>query len=82
VTDEIKVEISPEFLEQLERASPEMKAKAIEMVANLRQAVQSVNEGRYDTVEDALAAITGQRPALIDTDDDDVCVFRKPLDDE
>ena len=59
---EITVEIDPVALAQLETAPPEIQAKAREIIANLRQAVQAVNEGRYKSVEDAMEAITGQRP--------------------
>jgi len=58
----ITVEIGPDYLASLEAAPPKVQAKAREMVANLRQAVQAVNDGRYETVEDAMEAITGERP--------------------
>lgn len=58
----ITVELGPDYLTSLEAAPPAVQAKAREMVANLRQAVQAVNDGRYETVEDAIEAITGKRP--------------------
>jgi hypothetical protein len=62
MTKPITVEIAPEFLTSLEAAPPRIQAQAREMVANLRQAVQAVNDGRYETVDDAIEAITGKRP--------------------
>lgn len=45
---------------------PELAAALRELFANMRQAMQSVKEGRYKSLDDAMEAITGQRPTPID----------------
>jgi hypothetical protein len=66
MTKPFEVHIAPEALAQLEKAPAEVREAAREMIANLRQAAQAFNDGRYKTIEDAIEAITGERPERID----------------
>ena len=68
MTRDFKIEIDPAFLEQMEHAPPEVKVAALEMVANLRNAAQAFNEGRYDSIQDAMAALGCP---MVDCDDDE-----------
>lgn len=71
-----KMEILPEFLNDLDQISqddPQSAAALREMLANMRQAIEGVNAGRYKSFEDGVEAITGQRPTKIeDIIDDDI----------
>jgi hypothetical protein len=59
-----------EKLDKLMADDPEFAKAYREFAANLRQAMQAVQEGRYERFEDAMEAITGQRPKRVDLDDD------------
>lgn len=64
------VEYAPEVLEQME-GDPEMAKALREFAACARQAMQGVAEGKYKSFDDAMEAITGNRPEKIDLDDFD-----------
>ena len=74
---ELEVIISPSMQAQvdaMEAEQPGVKAALVEFTANLRQAQHAVNEGRYESLADALEAITGVRPVLLpesELDDDE-----------
>lgn len=63
---EWKVEIDPAFLAQVETLPPSVQDAARELVANLRQAAEAVNQGRYPSIQDAMEAISGKRMERID----------------
>lgn len=52
-------------LAQIATCDPAAGEKIKEMLANMRQAHQAVQEGRYASFEDALEAITGERPVPV-----------------
>ena len=53
-------------------ADPELAAACRELFANMRQAHLAVREGRYATFDDAMEAITGERPTpLVPSEDDE-----------
>lgn len=61
--------IDPEAQKQLDAIiaeDPKAKAGFAELFACIRQAQQAWAEGRYPSFEDALEAITGNRPERID----------------
>lgn len=63
------------FLEQLaemEAKDPEAAKAAREMLANIRQAHTAWLAGQYPSFEDAVEAITGQRPERIPEEDSDI----------
>lgn len=65
---EPQIIISPEATEELARLEvkhPGLGESAREMFANMRQAMQAVKDGRYATFDDAIEAITGQRPIRV-----------------
>lgn len=47
---------------------PEAAEAVRDFVAMLRQADHSVKSGQYKTIDDALEALTGSRPELVDLD--------------
>jgi hypothetical protein len=53
---DLKIEFSDEVLEQME-ADPEVAAMLRNFAASLRQAQQAVHDGKYETAEEALAAL-------------------------
>ena len=50
---------------------PEMAEAVRDFSAALRQAMEGVAAGRYDSFEDAMEAITGCRPVRMDRNSDD-----------
>jgi hypothetical protein len=48
---------------------PKLAAMMREMAANFRQAFHGINTGQYKNFEDAMEAITGERPQRVDFDD-------------
>lgn len=65
--DDDPLEFAPGVLEEINR-DPGLKKAAQEMFANMRQAHQAWRDGRYPTFDDAMEAITGNRPTKIDGD--------------
>ncbi len=65
---EMKIELSNQVKEAM-AGDPALSAALTELFANMRQAQHAIDEGRYATFDDAMAAITGNRPELIATDD-------------
>ena len=63
--DELKIKISDEVKEQMEK-DPELKEVLGEMFANFHQAADGVKRGQYKSFDDAMEAITGQRPKKVD----------------
>lgn len=71
--DDDTFRVAPEAQAQLDkliRDDPEFAAEFREFSANMRQAMHAWQTGRYPSFEDAMEAITGQRPRRIDLDDD------------
>lgn len=61
---EPKVVIPPEIQKQMD-ANPELAKAMKDMMAEMKNAMQAVKDGRYATFEDAIEAIIGQRPQQI-----------------
>lgn len=70
VSDDMKLVILPEAQAAMD-ADPDLAKLVRELNANFHQAMQGVKDGKYVTFEDAMEAITGQRPEKVDLDDDD-----------
>lgn len=51
---------------------PEIAKHLREFAANARQAMQGVKDGQYKSFDDAMEAITGQRPEPYDGDTEDI----------
>lgn len=65
--DDIRVELSDDVKAQME-ADPE-KAKALRSFMEVLVAAQTgLREGRYKTFDEAMLALTGVRPILLDGD--------------
>lgn len=64
---ELKIELSDQVREQM-AADPAMAEALREMMAAFHQANDAVQRGQYETMEDAIEAITGNRPAPVDLD--------------
>lgn len=67
---ELEIEFSPEVLAQMEN-DPDMAAAIREFSASLRQADHAVKTGQHKTFEDAIEAITGNRPERLSDDEAD-----------
>lgn len=52
-------------------AHPELAKAMREMAANMRQAHHAWKSGQYASFDDAMEAITGERPESLDLDEDD-----------
>ena len=63
--DELKITISKQVKEQMKK-HPELKEVLGEMFANFHQAADGVKRGQYKSFDDAMEAITGQRPKKVD----------------
>jgi hypothetical protein len=71
---ELKMEFHPDFLkdlDQISRNDPKAADALREMLANMRQAIEGVNSGRFKSFDEGVEAITGQRPQKLGDDDDD-----------
>lgn len=69
MTDDLKIQFTPEAQADIDRLlaeKPQIKPAFDELKANMHQAMQAVHEGRYETFEDAMEAITGHRPVPIE----------------
>lgn len=64
---ELKIEFAPKVLKQMEE-DPKLAAAVKEMVANFHQAHDAVQRGQYKTMDEAMEAITGNRPQKYDGD--------------
>jgi hypothetical protein len=64
--DDLKIELSPEAQAKLKDAPPDIKAKMQELFANFHQAMDAIKRGEHETFEDAMEAITGNRPEKLD----------------
>lgn len=63
---DLKIELSPEAQAKLDKAPPDIKAKMQELFATFHQAMDAVKRGQHETFEDAMQAITGNRPEKVD----------------
>jgi len=59
---------SPEVLEAIE-ADPELAEVMRRFAADARQAMQFVKDGKYADFDDAMEALTGVRPQLVEDDE-------------
>lgn len=66
---DLEIPISDQVRAQMD-ADAALKAALTELVAIFHQAQQAVDEGRYLTFDDAMFALTGQRPVPVDPFDD------------
>ena len=64
---DIEVILSDSVQEQMDE-DPELAKAMKEMIANFHQAMDSVKRGQHKTFDEAMEAITGQRPVPIDID--------------
>ena len=67
---DVQIKISDQVKEQMEK-DPELKKVLGEMFANFHQAADAVQRGQYESFDDAMEGITGQRPKKVDIDDFD-----------
>ena len=68
--DELKIKISDEVKEQMEK-DPELKKVLGELFANFHQAMEGVKNGQYKSFDEGMEAITGERPKKVDIEDFD-----------
>ena len=68
--DELKVELSDQVKAQM-AADPELAEAMREMIANFHQAHAAVKAGQYKTFDEAMEAITGERPVPVTGDDEE-----------
>lgn len=61
---ELEIVIMPDVQAEMD-SDPELAEAMRDMFATFRQAEADVKSGKYDTFEDAMEAITGSRPELI-----------------
>lgn len=66
---DLEVVLSEQVRAQM-AADPELAAAIREMSAIFRQADHAVKTGQHKTFEDAIEALTGERPQPVDLDDD------------
>lgn len=67
------MEFAPGFLEKLEdikKEDPVAGAALMELLANMRQAHAAWQEGKYDTFKDAMFAVSGKNPEVINEEED------------
>jgi hypothetical protein len=69
-TEKDTVIYSEKIKEQM-AADPDLAEAMREFAACCRQAQQAVKDGRYATFDDAMEAITGNRPEPVDVDGED-----------
>lgn len=67
---ELEIVILSQVQQEMD-ADPELAKAMREFFANVRQANEAVIAGRYSSFDDAMEAITGRRPELIEWDDED-----------
>lgn len=60
-----------EDLEKMEAEHPGAKKEMGELFALMRQAHQAWQAGQYKTFEDAMEALTGQRPERLDIEEEE-----------
>lgn len=65
---EFEIVIGPEASREMER-DPVMAEAMKDLFAAMKQAIHGVETGQYETFEDAMEAITGDRPELVNPDD-------------
>lgn len=73
--DDDPIRYAPGFQEQLNKIvadDPEAADVFRDFFAKMRQAHHAWQEGRYASFDDAIEAITGERPTPIDVDDEDI----------
>lgn len=66
---ELKIVISDSVKESMD-SDPELAEFMRDFMASMRQADHAVKTGQHNTFDDAIEAITGFRPELVDLDDD------------
>ena len=66
--EDIEIVIMPQVQESMD-SDPELAKAMKEFLANVHQANEAVKSGRYESFDDAMEAITGNRPELIELDD-------------
>ena len=69
--DELKIEISDQVQEQMDK-DPKLKKVLGELFANFHQAAAGVQNGQYKSFDDAMEAITGERPKKVDLEEEDI----------
>lgn len=67
---EMEVILSDEVKKQMEE-DPDLAEALRDFSAMMRQAMQGVADGKYKSMDDAVEAITGNRPRKVDLDDPD-----------
>lgn len=67
---EFKFVITDKLAAQMEN-DPKLAQAIREMMATFRQARHAVETGQHKTFEDAVEAITGNRPERLENDEDD-----------
>lgn len=65
---ELTIELSDEVRDKM-NSDPELATVMKELFANFHQAFEGVQSGQYKSMEDAMEAITGNRPEPIGPDD-------------
>ncbi len=64
----LEIVVLPQVQDQMDDA-PDMAEAMREFIANLHQAQHAVETGQHATIEDAIEAITGNRPEPLDFDE-------------
>lgn len=73
-TDKPRLVILPEAQEEIAKLvaeNPGLGASMSELFANFHQAMEAVSSGQYATFDDAMEAIRGERPIVLETSIDD-----------
>ncbi len=75
ISGDVMVSFSPQVQAQMDN-NPDLAEAMRDFLANVRQALNDVKTGKYNSFDDAMEAITGERPQLgavfnLDGDDDD-----------
>ena len=75
IPDDVMISFSPQVQAQMDNNSDLAEAMR-DFLANVRQALNDVKTGKYNSFDDAMEAITGERPQLVtvfnlDNDDDE-----------
>lgn len=62
---ELEIELAPEVRAQME-ADPKLAAAMKDFLATMHQAHHAVQTGQHKTIDDAIEALTGNRPKRLD----------------
>lgn len=74
--------VIPDDIQRDIDADPELAEAFRNFCASIRQAHHAVQTGQYENIDDAMEAITGNRPERIDEEDIDSRVTRVREEDE